>query len=76
MDMGSRTRTRGFTFLQVSGLHIPLFWKILPLDVHVALSLPPFKFLLKCPYARGLPLARYKRVSASPPALCSMALTL
>lgn len=52
-DMDSRTRARGFTFLQVSGLHIPLFWKVLPLDVHLALSLPPFKSLLKCPFLKG-----------------------
>lgn len=53
-EMDGWTRMRDSTFLQVSGFHIPLFWKILPLDVHLVLSLHPLKSLLKCPFVRSL----------------------
>lgn len=51
----------GSTSLGVSGLQSPLSWKILPLDVQTAFSLPTFKSLFKGPF---VPLSQ--RPSRSP----------
>lgn len=53
-DMDGRTRKRGSTFLQVSGLHIPLFWKILP-PMSTWLSPSLYSSLCSNPLVRGLP---------------------
>lgn len=45
-----QTGTTGSTYQGVSGLHIPPFWKILPLDDHTAFSRPSFKSLFQCPF--------------------------